>query len=242
MNWDCTDTEERLSDFLEEALSQEESAAFSTHAAGCAKCAQLVAQVGGLVQRMQRTQPVEMPAQLVSKILDATLGPRQTQRGWKWWFAWVPTIWQPRFAMSVLTVAASFAIVMHATGVSPAAIGQAELNPMNVARAANRQAHLTYGHAMKFVDDLQLVYEIRSQLEPETPPQSEPAPEPAPQTSPETAPGQQTQPQPQNGQPRSEAKPPSGTERSRAEKHDGPLLAFVIGNSATSFSVNGSSR
>ena len=49
MNWDCTDTEERLSDFLDETLSEEEAAAFSAHAAGCAKCAQLVAQVGGLV-------------------------------------------------------------------------------------------------------------------------------------------------------------------------------------------------
>ena len=33
MNWNCTLTEERLSDFLEGALSPEENAAFSAHRA-----------------------------------------------------------------------------------------------------------------------------------------------------------------------------------------------------------------
>ncbi len=151
MNWDCMDTEERLSDFLDGAISAEEAAAFKGHEDGCTRCAELVTQVGGLVRRMQRTEAVEMPERLVTNILDATLGPRKTQSRFDGWFGWAQAIWQPRFAMGVLTVASSFAIVVHAAGVIPATIGWADLNPANVMRSANRQAHLTYGRAEKFV-------------------------------------------------------------------------------------------
>jgi len=255
MNWDCTDTEERLSDFLDGAMSAADAAAFNAHHAGCARCAGLVAQVGGLVRRMQRTEAVEMPDRLVANILDATLGPRQTQRGLKYWFGWAQAIWQPRFAMGALTVASSFAIVLHAAGVNPATLSWADLNLANVARSANRQAHLTYGRAVKFVDDLQLVYEIRSQLEPEAQPQeAAPATAPAPQTLPQSKPEQQTPQQPAPGsQPKSQVSPrggpgrTGGAERSRREMRDAHLLAFANMDSATSinsngFKVNGSTR
>jgi hypothetical protein len=234
MNWDCTNTEERLSDFLDGAISAEESAAFSGHAAGCTRCAELVAQVGGLVHRMQRTEAVEIPDRLVANILDATLGPRKTQRGYEGWFGWAQAVWQPRFAMGVLTVATSFAIVMYALGVNPATIGWADLNPANVVRSANRQAHLTYGRAEKFVDDLQVVYEIRSQLEPEATPQEAapgetiPAVGPAPERSPEPNPQQQKQSQPTpTEQPKAEAHPQGGVERSRKEMRDSHVLAML---------------
>ena len=114
MDWNCTLTEERLSDFLEGALLPEEAAAFSAHAAGCANCTKLVAQVSGLVSRMQDVPQVEEPAQLRRKILDATLGPRKQKPAAQGWFGWLPLIWQPRFAMGIVTVAASFVIVFHA--------------------------------------------------------------------------------------------------------------------------------
>ncbi len=237
MNWDCTNTEERLSDFLDGTLSREETAAFSAHRAACTKCAQLVAQVGGLVQRMQRTEQVELPDRLVSNILDATLGPRKTKRGWQSWFGWAGAIWEPRFAMGIVTVAASFAIVFHAIGVTPTGIAQADLNPASVMRSANRQAHLTYGRAVKFVDDLQLVYEIRSQLEPEAQPQAAPATQPSSQPAPDATPEQQNQPQSQNPQSRSETNSPRGAERSRTEMRDGHLLAFGMPNSWTDLSA-----
>jgi hypothetical protein len=234
MNWDCTDTEERLSDFLDGAMSAEEATAFNGHGAGCARCAELVAQVGGLVRRMQRTEAVEIPDRLVANILDATAGPRKTQRGFDGWFGWAQAVWQPRFAMGVLTVASSFAIVMHATGMNPTTIGWSDLNPANVVRSANQQAHLTYGRAEKFVDDLQVVYEIRSQLAPEeapqeaAPAQTAPAGETAPERSPESNPEQQRQSQPApSAQPKSEARPQGEIERSHREIRDGHLLAML---------------
>ena len=61
-DWNCVLTEERLSDYLDGLLSPAEAAAFSAHAGGCDPCGKLVAQVGGLVQQMQRARAARSPA------------------------------------------------------------------------------------------------------------------------------------------------------------------------------------
>ena len=107
MDWNCISTEERLSDFLDGKLSTAEAAAFSAHTAGCSNCEQLVALVSGVVTRMQHTEMVEEPPQLVAKILDATLGPRSQKESWTRWFGWISTAWQPRFAIGLESSASS---------------------------------------------------------------------------------------------------------------------------------------
>ncbi|MGD0955972.1 MAG: zf-HC2 domain-containing protein [Candidatus Acidiferrales bacterium] len=216
MDWHCTATEERLSDFLDGALSPEEAAAFSAHAAGCAACARIIAQVGALVSQMQQIPLTEEPVHLVGKILDATLGPRTTQQGWQQWFGWMPAIWQPRFAMGLATVAASLAILVHAAAPQGRNVSLADLNPAALVRMANRQVHLTYAHGAKFVSALRVVYEIQSRL--------------GAQTEPVGAPVRESQPQPD---------PPSSEphDRSEANPHprhheaaDGSMLAFAVAN------------
>jgi hypothetical protein len=176
MDWNCTLTEERLSDLLDASILPDEAAAYSAHAAGCARCAKLVAQVGGLVTRMQRSALVAEPSALVEKILDATLGSRKQTKLSPGWSGWLSAIWQPRFAMGVVTAAASLVIVAQALG---SAAGKSSMNPVNLVRGANRQAHLTYAHGVKFVNDLRVVYEIQSRLSSQPESFSEPISVPA---------------------------------------------------------------
>ncbi|HEX4077052.1 MAG TPA: zf-HC2 domain-containing protein [Candidatus Acidoferrales bacterium] len=188
MSWNCTTTEERLTDYLDGALTPAEAAAFSAHTAGCAACAKIVSQVSALVNQMPLVEPLEPPVHLTAKILDATLGPRTNAPDWRRWFDWVSVIWQPRFGMGVATVAASFAVMFHAFAPVAKKITLADLSPVAVARTANRQVHLTYAHGVKFVNDLRVVYEIESRLgpqpaqisipiiEPQAPPPSRPSP------------------------------------------------------------------
>jgi hypothetical protein len=221
MEWNCTLTEERLSDFLDAALLPEEAAALSSHAAGCANCTKLVAQVSGLVSRMQQAEPMEAPPQLARKILEATLGPRKQKQVSQGWFRWVPVIWQPRFAMGIVTVAASFVIVFHAAASSGA---RTSLNPVNLVRGANRQVHLTYARGAKFVNDLRVVYEIQSRLSSQPESMSEPISVPATRPSGEPQPGQRP-PQPAS-EPRekSETIPHSSCRSPRS----GPELAVIL--------------
>jgi hypothetical protein len=185
MNWNCTLTEERLSDFLDGTLAPEEAAAISAHAATCADCTELIAQVRGVVTLMQQAPPLELPAQLERKIIDATLGPQKPKTESEGLFGWLSAVWQPRFAMGVVTVAASFVIVFHA-----ATAPGSNLNPVNLLRGANRQAHLTYARGAKMVNNLRVVYEIESRM---SPPESlsEPVTPPASQPTIEQQPGRQ---------------------------------------------------
>jgi Putative zinc-finger len=176
MDWNCTRTEEQLSDFLEGALAAAEAAAFSSHAASCADCSKLVAQVRGLMHRIEQTPQLEVPAPLERRILDATLGPRQQTAETRGWFSWLQIIWQPRFAMGIVTVAASFVIVFHAAAGDN---GRSVLNPLNLLRGANRQVHLTYARGAKMVNNLRVVYEIESRLSAQPESMSEPIAPPA---------------------------------------------------------------
>jgi hypothetical protein len=191
MDRNCTQTEERLSDFLEGTLTPEEAAAFSAHSAECVACAKLVAQVGGLLSQMQGLPEVAEPPQFQRKILDATLGPRKQKPASHGLLGWLPFIWQPRFAMGIVTVAASIVIVFHAAASEG---GKANLNPVNLLRGANRQIHLTYAHGAKFVNNLRVVYELQSRLSAQPESMSVPVTPPATRPSIEPQPGRQQQP------------------------------------------------
>ena len=211
MEWNCTLTEDRLSDYLDGTLSGEEAAAFEAHAATCAKCAKLVAEVRGLVTRMQKLEPLAAPPMLVTRIVNATIGPQKRSAGWKNVLALRPAVLQPRFALGLVTVAATILILMYTAGFTPTRWKHADLSPATVLRTANRQAHLTFAKSAKFVNDLRVVYEIQTRLQPETQPQSAPA---VPQQN----------PSPANPQDRSQASPHPGHSQSRT----GVMLASLM--------------
>jgi hypothetical protein len=218
-DWNCARTEERLSDYLDGILSPAEAAEFSAHSSGCDACGKLVAQVGGLVHQMRALDALEAPPQLIPKILESTLGPRRTQTaGWQRWFARAPQFWQPRFAMGVITVAATILIVAYTTGISPTKLKKADLSPANVFRTANRQVHLTYARSAKFVNDLRVVYEIQTRLQPDSEPSPSitPAPAPAPQPN--------SQPPSVNPQEKSQTSPHPG----RGQSRNGTMLASLL--------------
>lgn len=221
MDWNCTTAEERLSDYLDGLLSPAEAASFSAHAAQCQRCEQMVAQVGGLVHRMQQLPFLETPPQLVTAILASTLGPREQKQGWKRSLSWISVLWQPRFTMGLATVAATLLIVFYTFGMSPSKLKKTGLSPSNVFRSANRQVHLTYARSAKFVNDLRVVYEIQSRLQPE--------PETSPSSVPVPHPEKNLQPSP-NPQEKSQTTPHPGHSQARG----GVMLAFFVNGTAPS--------
>jgi hypothetical protein len=209
MNWNCTRTEERLSDLLEGLLATDEAAAFSAHAAGCEDCTQLVALVGGTTRRIQELPLRAEPPFLASRIIALTRSKPAPDKSRKGWLAWSPAIWQTRFAMGIVTVAATFLIVFHA--VSSGMPGKFELSPANLYHDANRRIHLTYAHGARFVNNLRVVYEIQSRLSSQ--------PEPVPATHPEEQ-------RPDPNAPNTQTTPPA----SRPAIHEAAEFAVVMMN------------
>jgi hypothetical protein len=185
MSWSCVQVEERLSDYLDNALTPSERVEFREHLDACSRCAPLFAQVSRITEQLRALELEPEPPALAGRILDQTLGPRKTKREW---FSWIAMLWQPRFATGIVTVLATLLILLHATGVKPSDLTLASFNPVNIFESANRHAHLAFARSVKFVNDLRLVHEIQSGLQPT----ASPAPN---QQAPSATPSQQ-QPKP----------------------------------------------
>lgn len=167
MSWSCIQVEERLSDYLDNALAPSERAEFRAHLDSCPRCPPLLAQVSHVATSMRELELEPAPPLLVSRILDQTLGPRKAKRNW---LSWIPVLWQPRFATGVVTVLATVLIIFHAAGVKPSQLTASDFNPVNVFYSADRHAHLAFARSVKFVNDkfgnLRVFYEIQSRLQP----------------------------------------------------------------------------
>lgn len=185
MTWSCAQIEERLSDYLDGLLEEAEIQEYAAHLGSCARCAPLARQVAHTVGRLRSLKAEELPQRLIPRILDLTLGPQTAKRDWR---SWLLILWQPRFAMGAVTVFASLFILFQTTGVRPGNLTWASLNPMSLYRGADRHAHLVFARSVKFVNDLRVVYEIQSRLQPAaevSPSQPESLP-PHPQTQPKS--------------------------------------------------------
>ena len=184
MNWTCEQTEARLSDYLDGLLQPAEQTAFDLHVNACERCTPLVASVSHVLGALHTLEQVEPSPQLVGRILTATQGP-QTWRNAK---RWLRGLQSPRFVYSVVSVAATFIVILTASGFSWKKPKLADLAPATIYRNADRQAHRVYARSSKFVGDLRVVYEIQSRLRQDneipTTPEST-----LPQTSPDKQPG-----------------------------------------------------
>src|SRR6266478_5483112 len=185
MNWTCEQTEARLSDYLDGLLQPVEQAAFDLHVNACERCTPLVAGVSHVLGTLQTLAQIEPPPQLFDAILTATLGTKSWRRAKRW----LRGLQSPRFVYSAVSVAATFVVILTASGFSWRKPKLADLAPATIYHNADRQAHLIYARSTKFVSDLRVVYEIQSRMnENEQNPTSRE--ESVPQTSPRKDPGQ----------------------------------------------------
>jgi hypothetical protein len=200
MNWNCATIEQRLSEYVDGALHPNDRRAFDAHVNTCAECTALVSRVSRLVTKMHAMEDFDPPARLVTAILDQTLGPRKTTKGWSGVLQWARTFASPRLAYGALTVGVTIMVLLTTSNFSWRKPKLADLSPASIARNTDRQLHLVYARSTKFVSDLRVVYEIQSRLREDNsipPGQQNPAPQAAPPKDPGrtdgTQPGSQKQ-------------------------------------------------
>jgi hypothetical protein len=184
MNWNCEQTEARLSDYLDGFLPPAEQAAFDLHVNACERCTPLVAGVSHVLGTLHTLAQVEPRPQLFDSILAATLGPQSWRRAKRW----LRGLRSPRFVYSAVSVAATFVVILTASGFSFRKPKLAELRPATIYRKTNSKVHQVYAQSVKFVSDLRVVYEIQTRLN-ENVPIPATREQAAPQNSPEKQPG-----------------------------------------------------
>lgn len=170
-NVNCQIIDERLCDYLDGAMVPAERLGFEQHVEACPACASLVADCRASMNFLERVAEVEVPKELVTRILYHT--PKETPilaalagKGilQRWLQPLLQPLLQPRLAMGMAMTILSFS--MLGKFASPVRqIKASDLDPVKVWRTVDDSAHRTWDRFVKYYDNLRLVYEVQTTLE-----------------------------------------------------------------------------
>lgn len=166
----CPNFETLLADYVDGTLAAAERTAMEEHAASCAGCAEFMSDVTGAVSFLERMPEVVPPPELITRI--AYLSPTGRVRhpldreGFfsKLAAKWLQPLLQPKFAMGMAMTILSFAMLERCTGIQVQHIQAADLNPMRIWDGVEDKAIRTRDRAVKYYENIRLVYEIQSRL------------------------------------------------------------------------------
>ena len=166
----CVDFEIQLGDYLDGVLVEADRRALESHAAECAVCQDLMQDARVAVGFMERVADVEVPPELVTRILYHAPNGRVRhpleRRSWmsSAFSRWFQPVLQPRFAMGMAMTILSFAMLGRCTGVTVNKISPADLSPAKVWGDLEDRVLRTRDRATKYYENLRLVYEVKSRL------------------------------------------------------------------------------
>jgi hypothetical protein len=165
----CAEFEVLLCDYLDETLPADRRREVEQHRAECASCAAFAKDVSGAVAFLGRVEAVEPPAELLTRITFEipTGGARKEARGWLLGplLGWLQPILQPRFAMGMAMTILSFSMLGRLAGIEVRQLKPSDLQPANVWAATEDRAHRMWARAVKYYDNLRLVYEVQARLQ-----------------------------------------------------------------------------
>ncbi len=118
---------------------------------------------------MERAAVVQAPPELVTRILfEVTSGPSHAVVKPSWIRRLLgrrlETVLQPRFAMGMAMTVLSFAMLGRFSGIQVRQLKAADLDPVKVWTSVEDRVHRSWERAMKYYENLRLVYEIQSRL------------------------------------------------------------------------------
>jgi len=169
MKMTCAEIDVLLCDYVDGTLDAAARPQVEAHLAECADCAELARDSAAAVTFIGRVSEIEPPPALITRILQET--PLQAKapvrvKGWlgRWFGRWFEPVRQPRLVMGMAMTLLSFAMLGRFAGLEIRQLRPADLDPVKVWSAAENQAYRGWNRAVKYYDNLKLVYEIQSRL------------------------------------------------------------------------------
>ena len=174
----CADLEILLAEYVDGTLRGESRSAVEQHLGECAECAELARDAAGAVAFMDRAATVEAPPELVTKILfEVTNGPSHAvikpSLVRRLFGRWLEPVLQPRMAMGMAMTVLSFVMVGKLSGIEVRQLKPSDLDPVKVWSALDDRAHRTWDRAMKYYENMRLVFEVQTRLKEWTDEQAE---------------------------------------------------------------------
>ena len=167
----CAEFEILLSDSLDGTIAAADQARLDAHACVCEACAELAADCGAAMPWLARVIEVEPPDELVNRILYHAPAGRSQAAGSaprsKWaavFGGWFSPLLQPRLAMGMAMTILSFSMVGRVLGLQERRITMADLEPARVVATLDWKLHRVWDRAVKYYENVRLVYVIQTQL------------------------------------------------------------------------------
>ncbi len=165
----CADLETLICDYVDGTLRGAQKSAVEEHLKQCAACAELVRDSAAAVAFMERAADVEVPPELVTRILfEVSSGHRHVPAraaGIRRFFGkWVEPILSPRWAMGMAMTVLSFAMMGRFAGIEVRQLKPADLDPVKVWVAVDDRVHRTWERVVKYYESMRLVFEIQTRL------------------------------------------------------------------------------
>jgi hypothetical protein len=167
----CADFEVLFCDYLDGTLDAAQRQAIEEHRSGCAACSDLAADVAGALAFIEKAEPVEPPPELLTRItFQIPAGGEQPKKGWRslfsgWLHPVLRPVLQPRFAMGMAMTILSFSMLGRLAGVEVRQLKTSDLQPAKVWAAVDDKAHRAWARAVKYYENLRLVYEVQTRLQ-----------------------------------------------------------------------------
>ena len=159
----CFHCEERLSDYIEDALDVSERASIETHLLSCSACSELLQGMRSVMALGKSLQEYPAPPWLATRIIANT--PQMVRITWRDWFgnAW-KNVREPRFALSLMTSALMLGWLGGMAGIS---VGDLALvrHPSAIYDRVDGWANRMYGDAVRSYYSSPLVQSIQCQIQ-----------------------------------------------------------------------------
>ena len=161
----CEQAEILLCDYLDGTLEAGRRAELDAHMQTCGACSVMRRDVEAALGFIQEASPAETPEGLLPRILfHLPRAPKMPERA-PWWRNWLGPLMQPRLVMGMAMTILSFSMIGRLVGIEPRQLTMADLEPARVVAAIDWKAHRAWDRAVKYYDNLRLVYDIQTRLE-----------------------------------------------------------------------------
>ncbi len=162
----CEDFDGLLCDYLDGTLPSDKRQLVGIHIASCLFCAQLVRDSRFVMEMAERSEVVEPPRELVTKILYQI--PQRPSFSQKWIGGKLRGIFapvtQPRFVMGAMMTVLSLSMMTRCAGKPEHVLTVADLDPARLWGSLDDKVHRTYDRSVKAYESMRLVYEVQSRV------------------------------------------------------------------------------
>ncbi len=161
----CNDFDALLCDYLDGVLTPARRQLMEVHLSGCPACAELTRDARDVLSFVDRSADVEVPPELVTKILH-----QAPQGGWlaglssRWLAPLVQPLLQPRFFMGAMLTVLSLTMMTRCAGAPRHALTAADLDPARLWMNLDDRVHRGWERSVKAYESMKLVYEVRSRV------------------------------------------------------------------------------